>query len=200
MAGGEDDQTLAARFIGLVRDANRVRHPDLSPGVLLVEPSERAFDGAVLAFRLPDSWRLVTAGLARPDRDRPAASPDASGLGIELSIRLAAGDDSQPPPWGARLLRRLADEVLGSRTLFLPGHRLENTTPLDGDPASVATCLLFTGDVDLHRVDGPTGRFEFVQLVPVSPGELREAQQTSTEAVVAKLREESPGLVARLGR
>jgi hypothetical protein len=93
----------------------------------------------------------------------------------ELVIRLAAGDDAEPPPWGVRLLRRLADQVLQSQTLFLPGQRLENRTPLADDPASLATCLLFTGDVDLHRVDRPTGRFEFVRVVPVSPAELREA-------------------------
>jgi hypothetical protein len=205
------------RFTALVRDAHRIRHPEVEPGVLALPPSDRPFDGALLAFRLTDSWRLVTAGLARPDHVVPAMPEGASGFGIELSVRLPVGDSGragdrgrdddhggagpdQPAPWASELLRVLADQVVASGEPFLPGHRLENRNPLDGDPTSTATCLLFTADRDLHRVDGPTGVFEFVQVVPVTRDELAEARDASTEAVIDRLLRDSPDLIARLCR
>lgn len=82
---------------------------------------------------------------------------------------------------------------------FLPGHRLENN-PLDGDPASNATDLLFTQDKDLRTIEGPMGLISIVALVPVTREELQRAKATSTEAVVEALRAQSPDLVASLRR
>jgi hypothetical protein len=193
-------ESLADRFTGLVQDANKVRHPQVKPGVLPVPESERPFDGAVLAYQLEDSWRLVTAGLARPDREGAQPEPDSSGLGIELSLRLPLGDAKQPPGWGAELLRTLADQVVAKGAAFLPGHRLENRNPLDGNPASVASCLIFVKDVDLNRVDGPTGVFQFVQAVPVTPDELARARDETNDVVIDALQKDNPELIAQLTR
>ena len=192
--------SLADRFTGLVRDANKIRHPLLKPGVLPVPESERPFDGAILAYRLDDSWRLVTAGLARPDRAGAKPEPESSGLGVELTIRLPLSDAEQPPGWAAELLQTLADQIVANGAAYLPGHRLENRTPLDGNPASVASSLLFVKDKDLSRVDGPTGVFQFTQVVPVTVEELARARDESNEAVLAGLEADNPQLIARLTR
>ncbi len=193
-------ESLADRFTELIRDANKIRHPRIKPGVLPVPESDRPFDGAVLAYPLEDSWRLVTAGLARPDREGTHPEPGSSGLGIELSLRLPLGEGKQPPGWGAALLRTLADQVVANGAAFLPGHRLENRNPLDGDPASVATCLIFIKDKDLGQVDGPTGIFQFVQAVPVTAEELARARDESNDVVLDALRRDNPQLIARLTR
>lgn len=115
-------------------------------------------------------------------------------------MRLPIGAGKEPVAWGPDLLRTLADQVLTTGRPFLPGHRLENNDPIDGNPASNATCLLFTKDKDLSNVDGPTGVFDIVQVVPVTHEELRRAKETSTDDVIASLREESPALIASLSR
>jgi Suppressor of fused protein (SUFU) len=181
-------ESRSQRFLGDL-DATFDEH------VLRYADDRAAFRGMVtISARKPDrppapeQRRVMYVAMVRasfPMRRQPQRAMGTSTEDVVAAVR------EQSPELVASLR---------SQTLFLPGHRLESRRPLDDDPASTATCPLFTGDVDLHRVDGPTGRFEFVQVVPVSPAELREAQQTSTGAVVATLREESPGLVARLRR
>jgi suppressor of fused len=189
-------RTKLRRMYGeMVQKAFRMRFAPVLPGILPIEPSDRPFDGVILAFRLPGHWKLVTVGIWQPD------GPDQDPIpGLELSINVPLGDDGQPPGWAVTLLRTLGDQVVGKRVPFLPGHRLENNTPLDGDPASNATDLLFTGDRDLRTIEGPMGLITIVALVPVTREELQRAKDTSTDEVVEALREQSPDLVARLRR
>lgn len=194
MATRDAQPSLAERWAGVVRDVYRVRLPGARPFEFPV--TDRPYDGRVLAYRLDDGWQLVTAGLARPDRTLEPAVTGVSGLGVELTIRLPTSDE--PPGWATALLVTLADQVVQTGRPYLPGHRLQNSTPLDG--RSPATCLLFAADRLVHKVDGPTGGFEFVQVVPVTPEEHARAQAEGTETVLDELRAGSPDLVAQLAR
>lgn len=167
-------------------------------GRVVVCPGASGFDGRVALVGDADGWRAVTIGLSSPDVE--ASQPGLCGRGYELSMALPAGavDLTGGRPWVVDALSSVA--LLAQQgARFGPGSRLRNATPLDGDPASVRSHLLFTQDTLLGSVTTPDGTtIRPLQLVPVDEATLDRAQSTSTEAVLAELTLADPSLVVRL--
>lgn len=159
----------------------------------------KPFAGEIVAWDRGDHWHLHTVGLSTP-----AEEGSTGERPYELSLRCERSAAAFPlegaPPWPVALLASLAGYVLETGRDVGPGARLENRTPLDGDPASAAHHLLFVPDRLLRRLDGPTGVVALLQAVPVTDEELARAKAGAADAIVADLATESPLLVARLRR
>ena len=178
----------------LVETALRMVHP----GPVLRAPGTGGFDGLVLVTGTATGWHLVTVGLSSPDV--PATGEGVCGRGVELSLRVDqdAVDPSRPgTPWPVGVLSALAVRVQNGDVIG-PGTRWENHTPLDGDPASTATHLLFVADRTLRRVQTPMGEVALAQAVPVDQAHLEQARVEGVEPVVADLLGSDPAAVAPL--
>jgi hypothetical protein len=183
-----------AMLADLVETALRMVHP----GPVLRAPGTGGFDGLVLVTGAAGGWHLVTVGLSSPDV--PSTADGVCGRGIELSLRVAseAVDPSRGgTPWPVGLLSALAVRVQQGDVIG-PGTRWENRTPLDGDPASTATHLLFVPDRTLRRVQTPMGEVGLAQAVPVDTATLERARSEGVEPVVAELLGSDPAAVASL--
>ncbi len=167
-------------------------------GRVVVSPATSGFDGRVLLAQTGDGWHAVTVGISSPDVDPVAEG--VLGRGFELSMELPADavDLTGGRPWVVDLLSSLAVTAVQGAS-YGPGSRLQNGNPLDGDPASVRTHLLFAPDVRLGRVTTPGGEeLRLLQLVPVDAETLERAKAEGTETVLEQLRADDPLLQARL--
>lgn len=192
-----------------LRDANVAAESELIETSLLmatrnkplVAPGTGGFDGRVVVARTDEGWHAVTVGLCSPDV--PADSEGASGLGYELSMTVApdavsADDRAAGLPWVVGALSAIALMAQQGRR-FGPGSRLQNSNPLDGDPASTRTNLLFTHDRLFRTVTVPSGGvIELLQLVPVDDAMLERAKVEGTDVVLAELTQADPQLTALL--
>lgn len=183
-----------AALAELIETALRMVHP----GPVLRAPGAGGFDGLVLVANTGSGWHAVTVGLSSPDV--PSAGEGLCGRGVELSLRM--GEDAVDPsradlPWPVRVLSALAVRVQQGDRIG-PGTRWENRTPLDGDPASTATHLLFVPDRTLRRVETPLGEIRLAQAVPVDAATLERARADGVDPVVAELLGDDPGAVAPL--
>lgn len=169
-----------------------------SGGQVVVAPASGGFDGKVVLVQAADGWHAVTVGLSSPDV--PGVVDGVAGRGFELSMELAADavDLAAGRPWVVDALSAVAELAQrGSR--FGPGSRLASRTPLDGDPASTRTNLLFVPDTRVRQLTVPSGEvIELLQLVPVDDATLERAKAEGTDAVIAELREASPLLTAQV--
>ncbi|HEU0130784.1 MAG TPA: suppressor of fused domain protein [Mycobacteriales bacterium] len=156
------------------------------------------------AYDAGGHWHFVTYGLSALYVKEEGEDPDLSGWGIELTFRLARGDETAPPTWAYLLLNKLARYVNSSGRVFAPGHSLDGGGAITGHPAdegappTALTGLAFAVDPRLGRIGTPHGEVTFVQVVGVTADERRRL--AAGEPVLDELRARDPLLVTDLAR
>jgi hypothetical protein len=140
------------------------------------------------------SWLYVTSGHSNPWEQTPEDyDPDgASGAGVEFTLATTEQGD-----WAIRALQSMLafDILLGVGRFpgmeFLGLHdRIPLRAPLDGDEACILRNLVMT------NAEGIPGEFQLSSgmvlltgFTAISDAELTEAKQTSSEALIGRLRE-----------
>lgn len=149
----------------------------------------------ISAYAGPGSWHLVTLGLTELWA-KQGADPAVSGWGFELTMKVPrdAGEDG-PPAWAVKLLKVAGDSVYRTGKPLGEGSRLDIGAPITMPVISSLQALALTGDTDLPVIDTPNGRVEFLQVVGITRDELEEMQQSSTTAVLDRLRQANPTLL-----
>ncbi|MEZ4236618.1 MAG: suppressor of fused domain protein [Myxococcota bacterium] len=148
------------------------------------------------AFGRPQ-WHYVTFGftdLYEKEGDDPAVS----GYGFELSLRLARGDEAEPPQWPLGVLQSLG------RYVFQTGNRFgrgDHASFPFGDGERAFDGAGFGTDRELPAaVDSPNGRFLFLALVGLYEDELDALRSWNGDKALAVIDSLDPGLVTTLGR
>lgn len=156
-------------------------------------PPENPLEG-INVYDAGDHWHFVGLGLTDLyGKDSPGP---ASGLGHELTFRLAKREgEAQPPRWPITVLVGVARMELGGERLG-PGHTLK-TGPLDGQPDTRLTALLVTEDPALPARQTPHGTAAFYLLVGVDAAERERALREGIAGLIGELRARDPRLVTR---
>ncbi len=152
----------------------------------------------ISAYRADGHWLLVTFGLTDLFDTTEDEDPDVSGWGFELTLRVPAAGD--PPAWSLRLLEQLGRYVYSGAKTLRAGHRLDPGGPITGKPDTRLTALAFTEDPQLSQISSPNGTVNFIAVVGITAAELAQMKTSTTEAVLADLRNRSPLLVTDVGR
>jgi hypothetical protein len=148
----------------------------------------------LLAYRGEGYWLIVSLGLTELF-EKVTDDPVVSGWGVELTLRVPAGDEELPPNWALNLVMKLGAYVFGSGSAFGPGHRMDPGGPITGAADTRLTALAFDLDPRLGGVDTPNGRVEFLTVVGITRAELDRMKRSSTEAVLEELAAASPLLI-----
>jgi hypothetical protein len=152
----------------------------------------------ISAYRAGGHWLLVTFGLTDLFDTTEDEDTDVSGWGYELTLRVPAAGD--PPAWSLRLLEQLGRYVYSGAKSIRARHRLDPGGPITGKPDTRLTALVFTEDPQLSQISSPNGSVSFIAVVGITAAELAQMKTSSTEAVVADLRNRSTLLVTDVGR
>lgn len=175
------------------------------------------------ALNIPPHWHYISFGLSdlhgdnrvhllHPPQTCDAAGnalPQPSGMGFELSFRLAKtaagvvpaiGADGapapkapvavdRPPTWPANLLQSLARYVFQTGNRLCAGDNVPWGKSLDQQqPASSIQHMLIAPDPQLPRVQTPFGCVDFCQIVGVTGAELEQASRWNGNGVCQLLR------------
>lgn len=149
----------------------------------------------VSVFPADRHWHFVTYGLTELYEKQADSLPDQSGQGYELTFRVPRREeDDVPPRWALNLVDQVAKSAWRG-TGYEPGHRLQ-CGPITGDEECRLIALAFTVDPELpETIQGPNGRFVFLQMVGITAEELDEMKASSTPAVLGRLQDGNPRLV-----
>lgn len=156
-------------------------------------PPENPLDG-VNVYDAGSHWHYVSLGLS--DLYAKTSAGAVSGLGHELTFRLAKGErEAEPPRWPIPVMVSLARAEFNGDVLA-PGHTIK-TGPINGRPDTPLTAFLVVDDRAIASLETPHGRVAFLQLVGVE-GQIRErALRDGSDALIADLRARDPDLITR---
>ena len=171
-------------------------HGEIEPAHRAVMPGV-AFGSSlqgISAYPTTDHWHFVTYGLTELFT-KESDTPEISGFGYELTMRVARPDEDSPPDWPFELLAKVATSARAG-TDFAVGHRLQVGGPITGAAGCVMNAIAFVSDPSLPTwTPSPNGSFEFYELVGITPTELAEMQASSTAAVLDRVAQENPLLI-----
>lgn len=175
------------------------------------------------ALEIPPHWHYISFGLSDLHGDNRVhvlhppqtcdatgkAVPQPSGMGFELSFRLAktsgvpvasgdVGDPKatqspptvdRPPTWPANLLQSLARYVFQTGNRLCAGDNVPWGKSLDQQqPTSSIQHMLIAPDPQLPRAQTPFGCVDFCQIVGVTGAELEQASRWNGNGVCQLLR------------
>jgi hypothetical protein len=147
---------------------------------------------AITVWESPESWHFVSYGLTELF-EKSSPRPNISGFGFELTLRLAKGEETEPPVWALRLLQALGGAVLRNKQGFDSGHCINLGGPIAPPSSGVETNLqgfVCIPDVRLGKLEGgPFGSVLFLQLVGLDSEELTLFRDYELRAVVDCLAE-----------
>lgn len=125
-------------------------------------------------------WHFVTYGFSEL-YDKELDDEEYSGYGFELTFRLVRQpEDEEPPAWALNLLQNMGRYVFNSGNVFRAGDYLDANGPICLDADTQLTALAFAEDPDLHAIDTPNGKVEFIQMVGITNDELAAMQTWNT--------------------
>jgi hypothetical protein len=160
----------------------------------LRRPPENPLDG-VLLYDAQSHWHLVTLGLS--DLYEKTSTGPRSGLGHELTFRLAKRDPAEAPPrWPIPMLVALARAEF-SGDLLGHGHTIK-TGPLDAQAGTALTAVLVVEDPGLPPIETVHGTVSFLQLVGVEAQVREQALANGADAVIDEFRKRDPLFVTQL--
>jgi hypothetical protein len=134
------------------------------------------------AYRIDENWLLVTLGLTELFA-KESDDLEWTGWGLELTMRVPAGDPSQPPTWSLNLLQQLGNYVYSSGRWFEAGHRTRPGGPITGKPDTRLTAIAFTEDPQLGSIDTPHGKMQFLQVVGITDDELARGPRRAGDLI-----------------
>jgi hypothetical protein len=128
-------------------------------------------------------------------------SPEDSGFGFELSLRLRrAPDETDVPMWALNFLQNLGRYVFGTGNRFDAGHKMGLNGPIALGQETKLTAILFAKDPELGAIESPFGKASFLEVVGITDDEYKLIQEWSTSGLVEILRKKLPFLITDLGR
>ena len=137
-----------------------------------------------------NTWVYVTSGMSNPwESDEPQ---DYSGFGVEFVL-----ETEQASTWAINVLHTLmaynlmlASGQMGEPGLLDYGDRIPFALSEDIAAMVIAPPFQLPENIDIK-----SGRVDFLQIVGVTEAELTYAQETSSEALIEMLIEETGGLI-----
>ena len=137
-----------------------------------------------------NTWVYVTSGMSNPwESDEPQ---DYSGFGVEFVL-----ETEQASTWAINVLLTLmaynlmlASGQMGEPGLLDYGDRIPFALSDDIAAMVIAPTFQLPENIDIK-----SGRVDFLQIVGVTEAELTHAQETSSEALIEMLIEETGGLI-----
>lgn len=137
-----------------------------------------------------NTWVYVTSGMSNPwESDEPQ---DYSGFGVEFVL-----ETEQASTWAINVLLTLmaynlmlASGQMGEPGLLDYGDRIPFALSDDIAAMVIAPTFQLPENIDIK-----SGRVDFLQIVGVTEAELTYAQETSSEALIEMLIEETGGLI-----
>lgn len=137
-----------------------------------------------------NTWVYVTSGMSNPwESDEPQ---DYSGFGVEFVL-----ETEQASTWAINVLHTLmaynlmlASGQMGEPGLLDYGDRIPFALSDDIAAMVIAPTFQLPENTDIK-----SGRVDFLQIVGVTEAELTYAQETSSEALIEMLIEETGGLI-----
>ena len=137
-----------------------------------------------------NTWVYVTSGMSNPwESDEPQ---DYSGFGVEFVL-----ETEQASTWAINVLHTLmaynlmlASGQMGEPGLLDYGDRIPFALSEDIAAMVIAPPFQLPENIDIK-----SGRVDFLQIVGVTEAELTHAQETSSEALIEMLIEETCGLI-----
>ncbi len=137
-----------------------------------------------------NTWVYVTSGMSNPwESDEPQ---DYSGFGVEFVL-----ETEQASTWAINVLHTLmaynlmlASGQMGEPGLLDYGDRIPFALSDDIAAMVIAPPFQLPENTDIK-----SGRVDFLQIVGVTEAELTYAQETSSEALIEMLIEETGGLI-----
>jgi len=146
----------------------------------------------------PAHYHFVTAGLSdlyADDRVRFPYFDGLSGFGIELTMKVIKTDDSSIPQWPVALLQRLARYIFETGNRIVAGDDIPWGESVDLISRTNLNNLIATQDLKYSFLQGPSGRIDFVQLVPVTQDEYNAAHNWSPDHIINLMTELDPHLL-----
>ena len=145
---------------------------------------------SVYRRRNPDHLHFVSYGFSELYYDEEEAETEFSGLGFELTFRLAMPFHTQPKTdeefnyWPVNLIQNLARYLYESAKWFEHGHWIDAGGPIMADSRTDKVGLIFWRDPELAPIDTPHGSVEFLQMIGITAAELqalKDKQATSAD-------------------
>lgn len=173
---------------------------DLGPGIHPLDMSlfrDAAVDPRWLThgvFESPpnarhDSWLYVTSGLSNAWHDEHPNAEGWSGLGRELLL-----ETREQSPWALYLLRHfcayqllLAAGHFGERPLLDEWDRMRLGNPIDGSTSQLQSVLFIAAPGFAGTQQLLSGRFDFLQLVGMTPDEHNWAETEGYPQLLERL-------------
>jgi hypothetical protein len=143
-------------------------------------------------------WHYVTYGYSDlyGDDDRCRIWPGESGLGMEMTLRLADPHallvGATAPIWVVNLLQNLARHVFTSGTAIRAHHHLDAGGPIALDEPTQLTALAFLDDPISPPIRTPHGQVSFVQAVGITTAELSDIVAWNTDGVLSVIGQRWP--------
>ena len=137
-----------------------------------------------------NTWVYVTSGMSNPwESDEPQ---EYSGFGVEFVL-----ETEQASTWAINVLHTLmaynlmlASGQMGEPALLDYGDRIPFALSDDIAAMVIAPPFQLPENIEIK-----SGRVDFLQIVGVTEAELTHAQETSSEALIELLIEETGGLI-----
>lgn len=137
-----------------------------------------------------NTWVYVTSGMSNPwESDEPQ---EYSGFGVEFVL-----ETEQASTWAINVLHTLmaynlmlASGQMGEPGLLDYGDRIPFALSDDIAAMVIAPTFQLPENIEIK-----SGRVDFLQIVGVTEAELTHAQETSSEALIEMLIEETGGLI-----
>ena len=137
-----------------------------------------------------NTWVYVTSGMSNPwESDEPQ---EYSGFGVEFVL-----ETEQASTWAINMLHTLmaynlmlASGQMGEPALLDYGDRIPFALSDDITAMVIAPPFQLPENIEIK-----SGRVDFLQIVGVTEAELTHAQETSSEALIEMLIEETGGLI-----
>jgi hypothetical protein len=176
------------------------REPDFHYGTAapLRAGGEDPLDG-ISVYAVDGHWHYVSYGLSEL-YEKETDEPEVSGFGFELTLRVARGDEAEPPAWALAFLQKLARYVFDTGNVLDVGHQFDTEGPLAPGVDTRMHAVVIARDPQLPRLTTPFGRVDFLQVVGVTDDEYELLKDWGTESLLAALAERDPLLVTDLHR
>lgn len=145
-------------------------------------------------------WHFVTYGLTELHA-KESDDDEVSGLGFELTLRVARQkDDREPPAWALNFLQNLGRYCFDSGNGFGVGHKMNLNGPIARGTRTAIGAICFALDPELGEMDTPHGHVQFLQIVGLTVDEWETITEWNPLGMLDILKERSPLWVTDLDR
>lgn len=158
---------------------------------------------SIAVFRVEEPaphWHLVSCGLSEL-YDKKFISPEVSGFGFELTMRVPLREgEENPPSWPIQLLRNLGRYLTVARQPFAEGEHMNAHAPLALDEPCTLTAVCFLEDPALGAIQTPNGSLRFLQVLGLTEDELEAVMDGDPHDFIALVAQQNPLFISLAAR